>query len=81
MTPSPMNSNSDPLHSAVSETIDGNPDLVQLWLRDAPGSWGALAGKGVLAYRRLLDRKLTDLERRQVWALLWESLAGLRHSP
>lgn len=71
-------SNLDPLHGAVSDTIEANLDLVQRWLRNEPGSWGALAGKGVLAYRQRLGHKLTDLERRRVWALLWERLAGLR---
>ena len=73
-----MSSNADLLHSAVLETLDANPDVVRRWLSNEPGSWGALAGKGVVAYRQRLGRRLTEIERRRVWALLWDRLAGLR---
>lgn len=64
----------DPLVVSVSRTIADNATLVQRWLANEPGSWGKLAGAGVLAYRRLLGRPLTDTERRQIWAALWEAL-------
>ena len=41
------------------------------WLQDEPGSWGFLAGQGVLAYRRHLNRPLSETERRLVWHRLW----------
>ena len=48
------------------------------WLRDEPGSWGRLAGQGVLAARRALGRGLTDTERRVVWQCLWDRLMELK---
>ena len=42
------------------------------------GAWGFLAGKAVVAYRQGLGRRLTDLERRRVWRVLWESLSELK---
>ena len=48
------------------------------WLRDEPGSWGRLAGHGVLAARRALGRGLTDAERRVVWQRLWDCLMELK---
>lgn len=70
----------DPFVVSVSRTIAVNATLVQRWLKNEPGSWGKLAGAGVLAYRRLLGRPLTDLERRQVWAALWQALVKRRES-
>ena len=51
---------------------------VAAWLRDEPGSWGRLAGQGVLATRRALGRGLTELERRIVWQRLWDRLMELK---
>ena len=66
------------LQDAVAETVRSNPAAVQRWLANEPGAWGYLAGQGVLAYRRRLGRKLTDDERRTLWAALWRALEGLR---
>lgn len=65
----------DPLLSGV---LAAHSDLVAAWLRDEPGSWGALAGQGVLATRRALGRRLTEAERRVVWQRLWDRLTVLR---
>ena len=75
-----MSFDSDSLYDAVSQVLSANQELIQGWLRDEPGSWGALAGKTVLAYRQLMQRKLTDLERKKVWILLWQHLVSLRTS-
>ena len=52
---------------------------VEAWLRDEPGSWGALAGRAVLAARQALGRRLTDTERRIVWQALWDRLVRVRN--
>jgi hypothetical protein len=67
----------DLLAEAVRETIVGNPEMVRAWLLNEPGSWGFLAGRAVLAYRDKRGRKLTDMERRAVWDLLWRTLTRL----
>ncbi len=51
---------------------------VAAWLRDEPGSWGRLAGQGVLAARRALERGRADAERRVVWQRLWDRLMELK---
>lgn len=65
----------DPLLAAI---IEGHTDLVEAWLRDQPGSWGALAAQAVLATRRALGRSLDDAERRVVWQVLWDRLLIIR---
>ena len=62
------------LTQAISSTLADNSAVVASWLAGEPGSWGRLAGAGVIAYRNLLGRTLTDTERRQVWAALWQAL-------
>jgi hypothetical protein len=66
-----------PLLAAVVAEHTG---LVAAWLRDEPGSWGALAAQAILATRRALGRSLTDAERRIVWQALWDQLIAIRHS-
>ncbi len=68
----------DPLHEAVAATVRDHPETVRRWLANEPGSWGYLAGKAVLDYRRRLGRTLTEAERRAVWSLLWGRLTALR---
>lgn len=68
----------DILAQAVDSTLADNATVVQNWLANEPGSWGKLAGAGVIAYRRLLGRPLTDAERRQIWAALWQALQKQR---
>ena len=68
----------EPIEDVVRATIEGNRPKVRDWLAAKPGSWGFLAGKVVIAYRQGLGRSLTDLERRQVWHLLWACLVELR---
>lgn len=61
---------------AVAATIRDNPEMVAKWRANEPGAWGFLAGRGVLEARQRLDRKLTEGERRVVWALLWQRLTS-----
>ncbi len=65
----------DPILGAV---LDAHAMTVAAWLRDEPGSWGALAGQAVLATRRALGRRLSDPERRIVWQAMWDRLTALR---
>lgn len=66
------------LDAILLATLNEQAGLVAAWLRDEPGSWGALAGQAIIATRRALGRSLTDAERRIVWQTLWDRLALLR---
>ena len=68
----------DLIEEAVRLTIEQNNSMVQSWIVNQPGSWGFLAGRAVITYRRALGRPLTDGERRGVWALLWSRLEALK---
>lgn len=65
----------DPILAAL---LAEREELVAAWLRDQPGSWGALAAQAILATRRALGRSLSDAERRIVWQALWDRLTLLR---
>jgi hypothetical protein len=64
----------DPLAEAVAETLAAHPDAVERWGVNQSGSWGFLAGQGILAYRARLGRRLTEAERRRLWSALWMEL-------
>ena len=66
------------LDAILFATLTEQAGLVAAWLRDEPGSWGALAGQAIIATRRALGRSLSDAERRIVWQTLWDHLALLR---
>ena len=68
----------DTLDWLMVEVVRGNPEHVAGWINGKPGTWGFLAGQGVLACRKSLNRSLTDLERRQVWSRLWWLLERLK---
>ncbi len=65
---------------SIGEAIDRaareHADLVAAAARQQPGAWGALAAKGVVAYRELVGRRPTDAERRAIWAGLWAHVAA-----
>ena len=67
----------DPEASAEA-TIAAHPEQVAAWLANRPGAWGFLAGQAVLRERERLGRRLTESERRRVWAALWAELERLR---
>jgi hypothetical protein len=52
-----------------------HPEPVGRWRRSEPGAWGFLAGQAVLLARRRLGRRLTEAERRAVWAATWAALS------
>jgi hypothetical protein len=64
----------DELAESIEACIAANSKLVESWVAGAPGSWGALAARAVLIQRDRLGRRLTDHERRAVWAMLWQRL-------
>lgn len=64
------------IRDAVERTALENADLVMATARQQPGAWGALAAKGVVAYRELVGRKPTEAERRAIWAGLWAHVTG-----
>lgn len=66
------------LDAILAATLTEQARLVAAWLRDEPGSWGALAGQTIIATRRALGRGLTDTERRIVWQALWDRLVLIR---
>ena len=66
------------LDRVLVNVITSDKDKVISWIREEPGSWGYLAGKGVTAYRTELDRSLTEKERQIVWARLWSFLENLK---
>lgn len=66
------------LEAAVAETLAAHPEAVDRWLANQPGAWGFLSGQGILAYRRRLERQLTESERRRLWTVLWNALEARR---
>jgi len=70
----------DGLEEAIEITLSANELLVKRWLADTPGAWGALAGKAILARRRLVGRRLTEDERRLVWSALWDRLSQIKRA-
>ncbi len=66
------------LDAVLTRVLEERQADVSAWLRDEPGSWGRLAGQGVLAARRALGRGLADAERRVVWQRLWDRLMELK---
>jgi len=58
---------------AVSLTIEREHTLVRDTAARRPKAWGALAAKGVIAFRELAGRAPTDAERRAIWSGLWRA--------
>jgi hypothetical protein len=61
------------IERAVSLTIEREPELVRETAARRPKAWGALAAKGVIAFRELAGRAPTDPERRAIWSALWRA--------
>lgn len=77
-TPEPTTLDDIDLPAILSAVLAAHPPFVDAWLTNQPGTWGALAGQGIIATRCALDRPLTDTERRIVWQTLWDHLTLLR---
>lgn len=63
----------------LNKIVEEDKELVNNWLAVKPGSWGALAGKAIVAVQRHLDRRLTETEKRIVWQLMWNKLMKMRY--
>ena len=61
------------IERAVSLTIEHEEELVRGAAARRPKAWGALAAKGVVAFRELAGRAPTDAERRAIWSALWRA--------
>ena len=61
---------------AVEATVTREPDLVRDTAARRPKAWGALAARGVVAFREIAGRAPTDTERRAIWAGLWRAVEG-----
>jgi hypothetical protein len=61
------------IERAVTETIEREPELLRSTAARTPKAWGALAAKGVLAFRELAGRAPTEAERRAIWSALWRA--------
>ena len=66
------------LDAILNSVLAEHAATVDAWLRDEPGSWGALAGQAILATRRALRRSLSDAERRIVWQAMWDRLGAIK---
>lgn len=73
-----MSLSTSEIESIAQAVIASYPEQVDAWRAVTPGAWGFLAGKAVIRYRDQLGRKLTDAERRAVWAALWHALERVR---
>ncbi|HEV2011219.1 MAG TPA: hypothetical protein VGS17_09365 [Candidatus Limnocylindria bacterium] len=60
---------------AISLTVERESALVRDTAARRPKAWGALAAKGVIAFRELAGRAPTDAERRAIWSGLWRAAA------
>jgi hypothetical protein len=58
---------------AVSLTIEREPQLIRDSAARRPKAWGALAAKGILAFREVAGRAPTEAERRAIWSGLWRA--------
>jgi hypothetical protein len=61
------------IERAVALTVEREPELVRGTAARAPKAWGALAAKGVVAFRELAGRAPSDAERRAIWSALWRA--------
>jgi hypothetical protein len=59
---------------AIQDTVTREHELVRDTAARKPKAWGALAGRGVVAFRELAGRAPTDAERRAIWAGLWQAV-------
>ena len=68
----------DILDVVVRDVIIQFPERVNAWSKNQPGAWGFLASQAVLKCRTSIGRNLTEIERRTVWAKMWNALEQQR---
>ena len=62
----------------LDTVIRENKAVVNDWLDNKPGAWGALSGKAIIAVNKSLGRTLNEGEKRLVWKLLWDKLMEIK---
>ena len=62
---------------AIEDTVAREHELVRDTAARRPKAWGALAARGVVAFRELAGRSPTEAERRAIWAGLWRAAEEL----
>ncbi len=65
-----------PLDAAIGRVLAEQAGLAQDVRAGRPKSWGKLAALGIVAYREILGRPLSEAERRALWSGLWRAAAG-----
>jgi uncharacterized protein (TIGR00290 family) len=62
-----------PLDAAIERVLVERADLAADVRAQRPKAWGRLAALGTMAYRDILGRPPTDMERRTLWSDLWRA--------
>ncbi|HEV2009553.1 MAG TPA: hypothetical protein VGS17_00810 [Candidatus Limnocylindria bacterium] len=62
---------------AIEDTVTRERELVRDTAARRPKAWGALAARGVVAFRELAGRAPTESERRAIWVGLWRAAEEL----
>jgi len=62
---------------AIEDTVAREHELVRDTAARRPKAWGALAARGVVAFRELAGRAPSESERRAIWAGLWRAAEEL----
>jgi uncharacterized protein (TIGR00290 family) len=68
-----------PLDAAIERVLVERADLAADVRAQRPKAWGRLAALGTIAYRDILGRPPTDVERRALWSGLWRAAAEEVH--
>jgi hypothetical protein len=63
----------DLILEVARETVRTWPDLALGTRTARPKAWGALAAHGIAALGERVGRSLTENERRNLWAALWQA--------
>ncbi len=71
-----------PLDAAIERVLAEQAGLAGDVRAGRPKAWGKLAALGVVAYREILGRPLSERERRALWSALWRAAtAGAAAAP
>lgn len=62
-----------PVVAAVERVLAREPVLAAEVRGRRPKAWGRLAALGVVAYREIVGRSLSEAERRELWSALWHA--------
>jgi uncharacterized protein (TIGR00290 family) len=68
----------DPVEAAADDAVVDRPALFHDTVAAKPRAWGALAARGVVAYRARTGAAPDDAARRAIWAALWRRVEAER---